>query len=103
MVHFNPQIRLTSRKSCASVPYLQPVDVGQVVVDFRKKNGDVHPELEILVSAEHNHDFVAREQAATVTAAFDLAIAKMEMQLRKYKERVQNHKGAVPMSGTEEA
>ena len=59
----------------------------QVTVDFTKNE----PEVELLVSAEHKHDFVARERHASVPAAFDNAIAKMEGQIRKYKERVQNH------------
>lgn len=58
-----------------------------VTVDFQKHE----PEVEILVSAEHKHDFVARERHASITAAFDNALAKMEGQLRKYKERVQDH------------
>lgn len=58
-----------------------------VTVDFQHNE----PEAEILVEAEHKHDFVARERAANVTAAFDEALTKMESQLRKYKERIQNH------------
>lgn len=58
-----------------------------VTVDFQKNE----PEVELLVSAEHKHDFVARERNATVHAAFDAAMSKMEMQLRKYKEKVQEH------------
>ncbi len=56
-----------------------------VTVDFQKHE----PEVELLVSAEHKHDFVARERNGTVSAAFDNAMAKMEAQLRRYKERVQ--------------
>lgn len=73
----------------------------KVTVDFTKENGEVHPAVEILVNAEHRHDFVAREQAKTVAEAFDLAEAKMEMQLRRYKEKVQNHKGRTSMAGDE--
>lgn len=58
-----------------------------VTVDFQRDD----PEVEILVEAEHKHDFVARERAANVTAAFDEALAKMESQLRKYKEKIQDH------------
>ncbi|MFO0944707.1 MAG: ribosome-associated translation inhibitor RaiA [Planctomycetota bacterium] len=58
-----------------------------VTIDFQKHE----PEVEILVSAEHKHDFVARERNVNVTSAFDNAIAKMEMQLRKYKEKIQDH------------
>jgi putative sigma-54 modulation protein len=57
----------------------------QVTVDLQRDE----PEVEILVSAEHKHGLVARERHVSVEAAFDAAIAKMEMQLRKYKEKVQ--------------
>jgi putative sigma-54 modulation protein len=50
-------------------------------------------EVEILVSAEHKHDFVARESGSTPEAAMDLCVHKIEHQLRRYKERVQHHKG----------
>ena len=49
------------------------------------------PEVEVLVGAEHKHDFVAKERAASVTAAFDRALEKMESQLRRYKEKIQDH------------
>lgn len=56
----------------------------RVTVDFQKHD----PEVELLVSAEHKHDFVARERNGSVSAAFDNAMSKMEGQLRKYKEKL---------------
>ncbi len=56
-------------------------------------------EVEILVSAEHKHDFVARESSSTAEAAMDLCVHKIEQQLRRYKERVQHHKGDVTHGG----
>ena len=55
-------------------------------------------EIEILVSAEHKHDFVARETGPTPRAAMDLCFHKIEEQLRRYKEKVQHHKGDVAPS-----
>jgi putative sigma-54 modulation protein len=49
--------------------------------------------IEIRVSAEHKHDFFAAEDGPTPEAAMDQCVHKIENQLRKYKERVQNHKG----------
>ena len=63
----------------------------EVAVDHLKNAWEV----EILVSAEHKHDFVAREQGPTPEAAMDQCVHKIEQQLRRYKERVQNHKGDV--------
>lgn len=68
----------------------------EVSVDHLKHSWQV----EILVSAEHKHDFVAREEGPTPEAAMDQCEHKIEQQLRKYKERVQNHKGDTPRGGT---
>jgi putative sigma-54 modulation protein len=57
-------------------------------------------QVEILVSAEHKHDIVARDKASTPEAAMDLCLHKVENQLRRYKERVQDHHGAMPQGGT---
>ncbi len=54
-------------------------------------------QVEIFVSAEHKHDFVAREEGPTPEAAMDSCVHKVEQQLRRYKERVQNHKGDVTL------
>lgn len=50
-------------------------------------------EVEILVSAEHKHDFVAKEEGPNPQTAMDLCVHKIEQQLRRYKERLQDHKG----------
>ncbi len=55
--------------------------------------------VEILVDAEHKHDFVAHDEGDNVTAAFDSALHKMEQQIRKYKEKVQDHRGDVTIRG----
>lgn len=68
----------------------------EVEVDHLKHSWQV----EIFVSAEHKHDFVAREEGPTPEAAMDQCIHKVEHQLRRYKERVQNHKGDVAQGGT---
>ena len=47
------------------------------------------PSVDLRVSAEHKHDFVATEQSENLMASLDAAMHKLEQQLRKYKERVQ--------------
>jgi putative sigma-54 modulation protein len=63
--------------------------------------------LEITIDLEHRdlpavdlkasvkkHDFVAAAQAENLLAAVDVAVDKMEQQLRKHKEKVQDrHRG----------
>lgn len=61
----------------------------EVIVDLHK---DDHKQVEFKVQAEHKHDFVATEKAETVATALDLALAKIEHQLRKYKEKLQDHR-----------
>ena len=57
------------------------------------------PTVEINVSAEHSPDFVATAQAASILAALDLTIGKVEQQIRKHKEKVTDHK-ATPVKHT---
>ena len=47
---------------------------------------------EIVVQAEHKHDIVAREHHPDLIAAVDLAVEKLEAQLRRYKEKIQDHR-----------
>jgi putative sigma-54 modulation protein len=48
--------------------------------------------VEFVVSAEHKHDFVARETNPDILAAVDLVVDKLENQLRRYKEKVQDRR-----------
>lgn len=86
------------QKSEKLLTYFSRVTAIQVTFGFA--NGSVT--AEILVDAEHKHNFVAAESAADATAAFDLALHKMEQQIRKYKEKLQDHRraaGAEPSAG----
>lgn len=56
---------------------------------------DLHEGLktvEFVVQAEHKHDFVARESHPEVMTAVDMVEAKLEKQLRRYKEKIQDHR-----------
>ena len=53
------------------------------------------PELTLRVSAEHKHDFLASDRSETMMASLDNVVEKMEQQLRRYKEKVQDrHRGS---------
>lgn len=56
-------------------------------------------QVEILISAEHKHDFVAIHDASTPEGAMDVCAHKIEEQLRRYKEKIQGHKGETSASG----
>jgi putative sigma-54 modulation protein len=60
----------------------------EVTVDLKNEMKGV----EILVSAEHKHDFVAHERNSDILAAVDAVVDKLEGQLRRYKEKVQDHR-----------
>ena len=51
------------------------------------REGNGHT-VEILLSAEHKHDFVAKAAEENVLAALDQAVAKLERQLAKYKNKI---------------
>lgn len=65
------------------------VNAVEVIVDMQHQES---PHVEINVSAEHAPDFVASANAPTVISALDGAIAKVEQQLRKYKQKSTGHK-----------
>jgi len=60
----------------------------EVLVDM-KENECV---VEFLVSAEHKHDFVASERNKDLLAAVDLVMDKLEKQVTRYKEKIQDHR-----------
>ena len=60
-----------------------------VTVDFQ---GD-RVKVEMLVDAEHKHDFFSKSEGdSSVIATFDSAFHKMEQQVRRYKEKLQDHR-----------
>lgn len=54
--------------------------------------------VEILVDAEHRHNFVASDVGEDVQATFDRALHKMEQQIRRYKEKLQDHRRDLPLN-----
>ncbi len=70
-----------------------------MAIEVKAEHGKHAWDVEILVSAEHKHDFVARENGLTAELAMDQCVHKIEQQLRRYKEKVQHHKGDVTHGG----
>ena len=60
----------------------------ELTVDLEHKES---PTVDLKVSAEHKHDFVATEQAGELIASVDGCLHKVEQQLRKYKQKIQDH------------
>lgn len=55
-----------------------------VTVDLEKEET---PEVEIRVSAEHAEDFVGTERAGSLWESVDLALHKLEQQIRRHKSK----------------
>ncbi|MBM4068893.1 MAG: ribosome-associated translation inhibitor RaiA [Planctomycetes bacterium] len=103
------QVKITARHGHLSEPaqqfirdkaekllhYFQRLMMIEVIVDQKEEEFVV----EFLVSAEHKHDFVATERHKELLAAVDLVLDKLEGQVRRYKEKIQDHRRRTPMSG----
>ena len=62
----------------------------EVTIDVGHRDS---PEVDLRVSVK-KHEFVATERAENLLAAVDVAVDRMEQQLRKHKEKVQDrHRG----------
>jgi putative sigma-54 modulation protein len=68
--------------------FFQRLTMIEVTVDLKEDQKLV----EFVVSAEHKRDFVARERNHDLLAAVDLVLDKLQQQLRKYKEKIQDHR-----------
>lgn len=83
-----------NQKSEKLLTFFERVTEIDVTVDFA---GD-RVKAEILVDTEHRHNFVANDIGDEVIPTFDSAFHKMEQQIKKYKEKLQDHRRDVPLS-----
>ena len=49
------------------------------------------------MDAEHKHDFISKAENEDLFTAVDNALEKMEHQIVKYKEKIQDHRRTPPM------
>lgn len=70
--------------------YFNRVESINVTLNLEHQHGP--KEAEINLNAEHKHDFVAKDTDNDVFVALDKAIARMEHQIRRYKEKIQDHR-----------
>lgn len=87
------------RKAEKLLTFFDRVTAINVTVDFSTDRINV----EILVDAEHRHDLVASESGDNVISVFDAALHKMEQQVRKYKEKIQDHRRDPALSDISES
>jgi len=63
----------------------------EIVIDL---NDPPNCRVDFKVSAEHKHDFVAHDESDSLMTSVDTVLHRLEQQLRKYKEKVQErHRG----------
>lgn len=83
-----------SGKAEKLLTYFERVTAIDVTVDF----GGDRVTVELLVDTEHKHNFVAKDEGDNVPATFDSAFHKMEQQIRRYKEKLQDHRRDRPLN-----
>ncbi|HEY1381103.1 MAG TPA: ribosome-associated translation inhibitor RaiA [Gemmataceae bacterium] len=75
--------------------YFERLTFIEVTVDLQEDAKTV----EVLATAEHKHEFVARETNGEAQVALDMALDKVVHQLRRYKEKIQDHRRTPPAGG----
>lgn len=70
----------------------------EVTIDLEHRD---QPSVELKASAEHKHDFVACYQSDELFGSVDQALHKVEQQLRRYKQRIQERHRAPGARQTE--
>jgi putative sigma-54 modulation protein len=86
----NEEVQQIIRDKAAKLTHLfERLTMIGVTVDFQKPPAKL---VEFVVQAEHKHDLVARESNADLLAAVDLALHKICEQIRRYKEKIQDHR-----------
>jgi putative sigma-54 modulation protein len=90
--HLSEANQAIIREKALKLPQLfERLTMIEVTVDVKKTEED-KARVEFLVQAEHKHDFVAHDSHHDVIAAVDLALHKIQGQLRRYKEKIQDHR-----------
>lgn len=72
--------------------YFERISMIEVTVDLADHDAKRQKKVEILVNAEHKHDFVAHHSDEDLGAAVNGAIDKIKQQVKHYKEKVQDHR-----------
>jgi ribosome hibernation promoting factor len=84
----DPTQQFIREKAEKLLRYFERLTFIEVTVDL-KEDAKV---VEFLARAEHKHEFVAQERHADILVAVDLVIDKIEGQIRRYKEKIQDHR-----------
>ena len=88
--HLKEETQQLIRDKAEKLPHLfERLTQIEVTIDLSRKELKF---VEFVVQAEHKHDFVGRDGHSDLLTAVDLALHKLEAQLRRYKEKIQDHR-----------
>ena len=90
--HLSDETQAKIQEKLEKLPrYYDRLTAIEVTVDLEHRDA---PDVDLRVSADHKHDFVAVCRSMELMASIDDVVEKMEQQLRKYKQKVQDrHRG----------
>ena len=92
-VEITEAMRTHAEEKTAKLPrYFDSINQIEVIVEG---NDGGHPCVEIIARGEHSIVLVAKESGDDTYACIDLAVHKLERQLRKKKEKQRNNKHIV--------
>jgi putative sigma-54 modulation protein len=90
-VEITDAIRTHAEEKTAKLPkYYNSVNQVEVIIDGGDGGGDAI--VEIIARAEHSNVFIAKESGQDTYACIDLAVHKLERQLRRKKKKQRNNK-----------
>ena len=83
------RIRAHAEEKTEKLPkYYDSINQVEVIIE----GGTADHGVEIIVRAEHSNVFIAKEAGEDILACIDLAVHKLEGQLRKKKDKQRNNK-----------
>lgn len=89
-IEITDAIRTHAQEKTAKLPrYYSSVNQVEVIIEG---NDGGNPSVEIIARGEHSNVFIAREAGEDTYACIDLAVHKLERQLRRKKEKQRNNK-----------
>ena len=89
-VEVTESIKAYAQEKTEKLPrYFNSINRIEVVIEG---NEGGKPSVELIAGGEHSNVFVARETGEDMYACIDIAVHKLERQLRKKKEKQRNNK-----------
>ena len=94
-------IRSYAEEKSSKLPrYYNSINQIEVIIEG---NEGGHQSVEVIARGEHSNIFVASEEGNDTYACIDLALHKLERQIRRKKEKERNNKHITGVSGFEAA